>query len=55
MKGAPIKESLVQGALKQGVFSVLKELSIKESSVQGYFREEVFSARSSQARSLQCT
>ena len=49
------KESFVQGALKQRIFGVLKGLSSKRSSVQGPLKEKVFSARSSQARSLQCT
>ena len=49
------KDSLTQGALKQGVFNVLKELSSKRFSVQGPIKKDVFSARSSQARSFQCT
>ena len=47
------KESLMQGALVEVVFSVLKELSSKETSVQGALKQGVFIVRCSQARSLQ--
>ena len=48
------KESLMQGALMEVVFSVLKELSSKESSLSGALKQGVFNGRSSQARSFQC-